>query len=201
MAGRFSLQTAQISCGDISAPGGRQMYVVYYSDVKLQALPGSGGVCTQIMIVVNLTFGNLGFPVEGWSWMLPGANLPPSSVIKLKLTSVPKDSQMYRLVCEQKHGCHTLFLVDLRYLKAYLESASAYRIRKALNNLCRDGCEGVLLSRINDTRNRLFAEWCQTSPSHPVASIDLSFSERATVEAQQEGAVSLVVTAIHPADA
>jgi hypothetical protein len=35
MAGRFSLQTAQISCGDISEPVGRQMYVVYYSDVKL----------------------------------------------------------------------------------------------------------------------------------------------------------------------
>ena len=133
--------------------------------------------------------------------MMPGANLPPSSIIKLKLTSVPKDSQMYRLVCEVKNGCHTLFLVDLRYLKAYLEAASAYRIRKALDNSCRDGSKGMLLSRINDTRNRIFAEWCQTSPSHSVASIDLSFSERATVEAQQEGAVSLVVTAIHPADA
>jgi hypothetical protein len=64
MAGRVSLQNAQISCGDISAPGGRQMYVVYYSDVKLETLPDSGGVCTQIIAVVNLTFGNLGFTLK-----------------------------------------------------------------------------------------------------------------------------------------
>ena len=45
--------------GDISEPGGRQMHIVYYSDVKIQALPDSVGLCTKIMTVVNLSFGNL----------------------------------------------------------------------------------------------------------------------------------------------
>ncbi len=67
-----------------------------------------------------------------------------------------------------------------------------------MDNLCRDGCKGVLISRINDTKNKLFTEWCTRSPFHSVASIDLSFSAHATVEAQQERAVSVVMAVIPP---
>ena len=110
------------------------------------------------MIAVNLSF-RLGFKTEGWSWMWPAQKLSMQDVIKIDVKSIPRDSSLYAQIYP---GTQSLILVSPRALSAYLAHPMAYRIRRALQNLCRTPNDD-LLTRIVNVSNWLHREWYESA--------------------------------------
>ena len=156
MADTFSFKMSKISFGDISkSTDGNSLDVVV---ANLKSASNSNDILSdaQPMVVVNLTF-HLGFKTEGWSWMMPAKQLPTQDIIKLDVKDIPRSSKAGLIT----KGTRSLYLVSLRALPAYLAHGQAsYRIRTALNNLCReDAPKDALLTRIIYSSNKMLQEW------------------------------------------
>ena len=158
MAETFSVKTANISFHDISKSADIQSWQLVATDVQSMSASRGKSCCPQLMIVVNLSF-RLGFKTEGWSWMWPAQKLSMQDVIKIDVKSIPRDSSLYtRLYL----GAHSLILVSPRSLSAYLAHPMAYRIRRALQNLCRTPNDD-LLTRIVNVSHWLHREWYESA--------------------------------------
>ena len=155
MAASFSFKMSKISFGDISkSTDGNSLDVVV---ATLKSASNSNDILSdaQPMVVVNLTF-HLGFRTESWSWMMPAKQLPTQDIIKLDVKDIPRSSKAGLIT----KGTRSLYLVSLRALPAYLAHGQAYRIRTALNNLCReDAPKDALLTRIIYSSNKMLQEW------------------------------------------
>ena len=158
MAEKFSVKTLKISFDDISKSADIQSWQLVATDVQSLSASMGKSCCHQLMIVVNLSF-RLGFSTEGWSWMKPARHLLMQDVIKIDVKSLPRDSSLCTLLYP---GVHTLILVSPRALPAYLAHPQAYRIRRALQNLC---CtpNNELLTRIVNGSNWLYQEWLKNA--------------------------------------
>ena len=154
MAETFSVKTANISFHDISKSADIQSWKLVATDVQSLSASRGKSSCPQLMIAVNLSF-RLGFKTEGWSWMWPAQKLSMQDVIKIDVKSIPRDSSLYTRLYP---GAHSLILVSPRAVSAYLAHPQAYRIRRALQNLC---CtpNNELLTRIVNGSNWLYQEW------------------------------------------
>ena len=148
----------KISFADISKSADIQSWQLVATDVQSLSASRGKSCHPQLMIVVNLSF-RLGFSTEGWSWMKPARHLLMQDVIKIDVKSLPRDSSL----CTQLYpGVHTLILVSPRALSAYLAHPMAYRIRRALQNLCRTPNDD-LLTRIVNVSNWLHREWYESA--------------------------------------
>ena len=154
MAETFSVKTARIPFDDISKSADIQSWQLVATDVQSLSASRGKSSCPQLMIAVNLSF-RLGFKTEGWSWMWPAQKLSMQDVIKIDVKSIPRDSSLYAQIYP---GTHSLILVSPRALSAYLAHPQAYRIRFALQNLCRTPNDD-LLTRIVNVSNWLHREW------------------------------------------
>ena len=158
MAETFSVKTARIPFDDISKSADIQSWQLVATDVQSLSASREKSCRPQMMIVVNLSF-RLGFSTEGWSWMKPARHLLMQDVIKIDVKSIPRDSSLYTRLYP---GAHSLILVSLRAVSAYLAHPMAYRIRRALQNLCRTPND-ELLTRIVNTSNWLHREWYESA--------------------------------------
>ena len=158
MAETFSVKTARIPFDDISKSADIQSWQLVATDVQSLSASREKSCRPQMMIVVNLSF-RLGFSTEGWSWMKPARHLLMQDVIKIDVKSLPRDSSLCTLLYP---GVHTLILVSPRALSAYLAHPQAYRIRFALQNLCRTPNDD-LLTRIVNVSNCLYREWYESA--------------------------------------
>ena len=159
MADTFSFKMSKISFGDISkSTDGNSLDVVV---ATLKSASKSNDILSdaQPMVVVNFSF-NLGFMPGSCSWMMPAKQLSTqaeiSSCIKLDVKDIPRSSKAGLIT----KGTRSLYLVSLRALPAYVAHGQAYRIRTALNNLCReDAPKDALLTRIIYSSNKMLEEW------------------------------------------
>jgi len=158
MAETFSVKTANISFHDISKSADIQSWKLVATDVQSLSASRGKSSCPQLMIAVNLSF-RLGFKTEGWSWMWPAQKLSMQDVIKIDVKSIPRDSSLYAQIYS---GIRSLILVSPRALSAYLAHPQAYRIRFALQNLCRTPNDD-LLTRIVNVSNWLHREWYESA--------------------------------------
>ena len=158
MAETFSVKTARIPFDDISKSADIQSWQLVATDVQSLSASREKSCRPQMMIVVNLSF-RLGFSTEGWSWMKPARHLLMQDVIKIDVKSIPRDSSLYAQIYS---GIRSLILVSPRALSAYLAHPMAYRIRRALQNLCRTPNDD-LLTRIVNVSNWLHREWYESA--------------------------------------
>jgi hypothetical protein len=158
MAETFSVKTARIPFDDISKSADIQSWQLVATDVQSLSASRGKSSCPQLMIAVNLSF-RLGFKTEGWSWMWPAQKLSMQDVIKIDVKSIPRDSSLYTRLYP---GAHSLILVSPRAVSAYLAHPQAYRIRRALQNLCRTPNDD-LLTRIVNVSNWLHREWYESA--------------------------------------
>ena len=186
MAASFSFKMSKISFGDISkSTDGNSLDVVV---ATLKSASKSNDILSdaQPMVVVNLSF-HLGFWTGSWSWMMPAKQLPTQDIIKLDVKDIPRSSKAGLIT----KGTRSLYLVSLRALPAYLAHGQAYRIRTALNNLCReDAPKDALLTRIIYSSNKMLQEWWEEvvakrtttlTPTMPAGSSTLTAGGRRAV--------------------
>ena len=158
MAETFSVKTARIPFDDISKSADIQSWQLVATDVQSLSASREKSCRPQMMIVVNLSF-RLGFSTEGWSWMKPARHLLMQDVIKIDVKSLPRDSSLYTRIYS---GIRSLIMVNPRAVSAYLAHPMAYRIRRALQNLCRTPNDD-LLTRIVNGSNWLYQEWLKNA--------------------------------------
>jgi hypothetical protein len=156
MAESFGFKRFKISFDDISKNTDINTLEMILVTVNSMRTSRDSFSDVQPMVVVNLSF-NLGFKTSGWSWMSPAKDLLTTDIKKIGVLEIPRSCYKAGLITK---GTRSLILVSSTGLPAYLAHPQAYRIRRALQNLCRDDSPNDgLLTRIINLSNKFCQEW------------------------------------------